>query len=791
MPKAGQGERSAKALRSCFSLQSNRQVVGHVFDPADPDRRFVVEVLIDGAPLALGRADRFDADLARGGFGDGCYGFGFVLAPAVLASARLIEVRLANGEPLGAPLLVQERPTLVDPAPEPGAVRWLGGLRIGGWVGAEPGDRRVRALIDGAVVAEAPSSRWTHVGDGRDSRPARGFDLHLPLHFADGRAHFAQIQDESGRELAGSPCAFVAFEDGLTHFLERHADIESEKPRGEWFDRLFPQSLPFSMFAEWRAKFQRDRLAPEGGVGEDAKAAHPKIAVALVGERDVEASVASLQAQQGCEWVAAVLEGGGESELGFPNQSLREFLDGDARECEAIVFAPSGASFEPRALARLARTLSHFPTASAVYGDYSFRADDGREWPVALPAFDYERLLEQGCGALLFAVRLDLAQAAAAAGADDLFRLFLFAQDGRRPQVPSFHNAPIHAPGFLACLPRLDRVSASALLARATEAHLRARGVPARIEPGFGALLPAVRVRRPPPQTKVSVLIVTRNRADLLRPSIESLFATVDLARHEAIVLDNDSSDPDTLADFARLAQRGVRVIRVGGPFNVARIVNKGASVASGEFLLLLQNGVAAREPGWLEEMLGRMTEPDVGAVGATVLSPEGGLRQAGLTLGPGFDARAAFSDHMDGDAGYGDQSRVAHEASAVSAACLLTRRRLFLEIGGFDAERFPALYHDVDYCLKLRARGLRVVQTPYARLLQGEAGEPFAPEDRREREKRHLRAIWGEALAADPYYNPSLSFDPIAYAGLAWPPRPNSPRRNVSPAPRELPPGF
>jgi hypothetical protein len=84
------------------------QVVGHVFDEADLEKRFVVELLIDGLPAALARAERFDADLARDGFGDGCYGFGFFVDAAALSSAHVLEVRLANGgEALGAPLLLQ------------------------------------------------------------------------------------------------------------------------------------------------------------------------------------------------------------------------------------------------------------------------------------------------------------------------------------------------------------------------------------------------------------------------------------------------------------------------------------------------------------------------------------------------------------------------------------------------------------------------------------------------------------------------------------------------------------
>ena len=290
------------------------------------------------------------------------------------------------------------------------------------------------------------------------------------------------------------------------------------------FDRLFPQSLPFSMLAQWRDKFQ----PPMGGGG------RPKIGVVLIGAREIEASLASLEAQQGCEWVAGVFEGG-EGELDFPNASLLEFLDGDARDCAAVVFASCGVVFQPQALARLAQALAQYRAAPVAYCDFTFVAADGGEWPVALPAFDYERSLEQGCGALLFALRLDLAREATASGAADLFRLFQFALNTRRADA-----APVHTPGFLARLPSLNLVSATCLLAGATESHLRARGVAAKIEPGFGALLPAVRVKRPPPRGKVSFLVPTRDRVDLLQPCIDSLFATVDLARHEVIVLDNE-----------------------------------------------------------------------------------------------------------------------------------------------------------------------------------------------------------------------------------------------------------
>ncbi len=289
----------------------------------------------------------------------------------------------------------------------------------------------------------------------------------------------------------------------------------------------------------------------------------------------------------------------------------------------------------------------------------------------------------------------------------------------------------------------------------------------------------------------MTILVPTRDRVDLLQPCIDLFFATVDLARHEVIVLDNELSDPETLVCFERLAQEGVRVIRIGGPFNFARLVNKGASIASGEFVLVLKD-VAAFEPAWLDEMLGRMAEPDVGAVGATMLSPSGVVRHGGFALGPAFDAAPAFSDRMDGDAGYGDLLRAAHEVSAVTAACLLTRRRLFLEVGGI---RRPAFCEQASRRrLLFAAAGARPAhRANAARQASADRGDggAFQPAERRERETRDLRAIWGEVLAADPYYNPLLSLDQIPFTGLAWPPRPSCPRQNVSPKPRILPPGF
>jgi GT2 family glycosyltransferase len=783
MKKNGKRNRAeAEAPRLKWSLLSPTLLGGQLHDPADPERRFVVELLLDGAPVALARADLANEDLSDSG-----HGFTFSIDAVALQSARRAEIRLANSDlVLGPPLPLPPVAASIRAARRAGAVRWLGDLRFSGWLDpVSESAPRVRASIDGENVAQALADLWTPVGEGRDARAVRAFDLRLPERFADGRAHFLSVFDESGWELPGGPCFFAAFADELARFLENLGEIDSEKRRGERFDRLIPPSLPFSEFASWRERFASSAPAPESG-------AAPKIGVALIGGENAKASLASLEAQQGCEWVAAALAGG-EGEAAFPNAALREFLDGDAADCETVAFACAGAVFEPAALALLHRALTLFPAAPAVYCDFTILAEDGGEWPVALSAFDYERMLEQGYSARLFALRSSVARAAVSGGADNLYRLFNFTQDRRKGLTAA--EAPVHAPGFLARLPRVPVAQAARTLARANEAHLFARGVAARIEPGFGALFPAVHVRRADPAGKVSLLLPARNRVDLLKPCLESLFGTVDLARHELIVLDNDSSDPETLACLDEAAGRGARIARSGGPFDAAEMVSKGAAIASHDFLLLLENGVEALGPGWVEEMLGRIAEPDVGAVGATLVWPSGVAPHGGVVLGPGLAAADAFSDRFDGDPGYADLLRVAHEVSALSTACLLTERRLFLDVGGLDGLHFPLHYADVDYGLKLRARGLRLVLTPHAKLRRRAAvgrGQNLSPDgaDRLTAELRRLRSVWGEALLADPYYHPLLSLDQSPFTGLAWPPRPADPRQPGSPPPRAATPG-
>jgi O-antigen biosynthesis protein len=149
----------------------------------------------------------------------------------------------------------------------------------------------------------------------------------------------------------------------------------------------------------------------------------------------------------------------------------------------------------------------------------------------------------------------------------------------------------------------------------------------------------------------------------------------------------------------------------------------------------------------------------------------------------------------MAEDPGYFDLLRVAHECSAVTAACLLTRRADYLSVGGMD-ESLAVAFNDVDYCLRLREAGKRIVFTPHARLIHAGSvsrGGDNRPDRRGRLEREHslLRARWAETLVDDPSYNPQMSRNGLPYGALAWPPGDRAPRFNARPRSRELPPGF
>jgi glycosyltransferase involved in cell wall biosynthesis len=283
----------------------------------------------------------------------------------------------------------------------------------------------------------------------------------------------------------------------------------------------------------------------------------------------------------------------------------------------------------------------------------------------------------------------------------------------------------------------------------------------------------------PTPEPLVSVIIPTRDHADMLLRTTKGLLARTDYQALEVLIIDNGSDEPEALDLLERLQlDRRVRVLNCPGPFNYSALNNHAVRLAAGELLLLLNNDVDVIGPGWVREMVSHAIRPGIGAVGARLLYPDGTVQHGGITLSLGGVAWHQYLKWPGEDHGYSGQLRLARNVMAVTGACLMVRRSAFLEVGGLDEVYLPVAFSDVDLCLKLVERGYRNVWTPHAELYHLESasrgsdlvGEKAA---RFQLETAHMRARWGHVLDHDPYWNPNLALD-ISEIRLAFPPRHN-----------------
>lgn len=323
----------------------------------------------------------------------------------------------------------------------------------------------------------------------------------------------------------------------------------------------------------------------------------------------------------------------------------------------------------------------------------------------------------------------------------------------------------------------VQRERSYAAARRAIQDHLVALGSAARVDEQAGLEFPRIRWPLPEELPCVSVIIPTRDRLELVRGCVEGLLTGTDYPALDIIIMDNDSIEPDTLAWFAEVkADPRVRVIKFPGEFNFSAINNAGVAEAKGDLLLLLNNDIKVIGPDWLKEMVSYALQPAIGAVGAKLLYADGRVQHAGVVVGLGGVAGHAFLRIAQHEGGWFKRAVLPQDLSCVTAACLLTRREVFDAVGGLDAEGLKVAFNDVDFCLKIRKAGYRIVQAQHAVLYHLESasrgsdlsGKKLA---RFQREIEVMRTRWQAELANDPFYNPNLTLIAPGY-DLAFPPR-------------------
>jgi GT2 family glycosyltransferase len=262
----------------------------------------------------------------------------------------------------------------------------------------------------------------------------------------------------------------------------------------------------------------------------------------------------------------------------------------------------------------------------------------------------------------------------------------------------------------------------------------------------------------------------------MLERCICSILSLTEYPNYEMLIIDNGSDQNETLAYFDELKKhQQITVINDDRPFNFSAINNNAAEQTKADFILFLNDDTEIITPGWLTEMVSIALQPGAGAVGAKLIYPNETIQHAGVILGIGGVAGHLHKRMKITNYGYFGRAALMQELSAVTGACLLVRKIVFDEVGGFDEENLGIAFNDVDLCLKIRAKGYRIIFTPFAQLYHHESfsrGDDNHPGkiDRFMKENNFMLEKWKYILKNDPAYSPNLTLE-REDCSLAWPP--------------------
>jgi GT2 family glycosyltransferase len=306
---------------------------------------------------------------------------------------------------------------------------------------------------------------------------------------------------------------------------------------------------------------------------------------------------------------------------------------------------------------------------------------------------------------------------------------------------------------------------------RALTEALERRGEPARVihdEVRLGLYTVRYEITKP---GKVSIIVPTRDHGDDVDRCFRSLFERSTYHDFEIILLDNGSADPESLRVFGKwlaLEPERVKLVEHNVPFNFSEINNFAVSRSSGEYLLFLNNDTEIITEDWLEAMIEQAQRPSIGAVGAKLLYADKTVQHAGVIIGLGGVAGHSHKYFPADDPGYFYTLQTVNNFSAVTAACLMVRRDVFEQVGGFD-EGLAIAFNDVDLCLRIRDAGYRNIYLPHVNLYHHESksrGAENTPEKmaRFLGEQQVMRERWKTDSLPDPYYNINLVRDTENY---------------------------
>ncbi len=437
----------------------------------------------------------------------------------------------------------------------------------------------------------------------------------------------------------------------------------------------------------------------------------------------------------------------------------------DSAQGEYIIFVSSKDEFSPNALFENALFLNETSQTDIIYTDEDQLNSEGiRIKPHFKPDWSPDLFYSSNYTSQLGIFRRKLIQEVGGfqKGYEDVYTYDLFLR------LIEKTNKIYHLPKVLFH----KRNSETNLLSRqkefqikALEEHFKRLRIDAEITKGLSTgLLRVKRIFSTNP--KVSIIIPTHNSADILEICLNSIQTKTAYKHYEIIIVDNNSDDLKTLNYLESFSEHSrIRVIKYPHHFNFSALNNFAVTHTTGELLLFLNNDTEVISNEWLEAMIEHAIRPEVGAVGARLLYPNNTIQHAGVVLGIKGIADHSHKYFSKKHAGYFGRAKAIQNVSAVTGACMMVRKNIFTEIGGFNEKDLAIAYNDIDFCLKLRQKGLLNIYTPYSELFHHESLSRGYEKTRGkilrfQQEREYMLRTWKEILQNDPYYNPNLTLE-------------------------------
>ena len=580
------------------------------------------------------------------------------------------------------------------------------------------------------------------------------------------------------------------------HYLRMHgisgfsakvfSKAKSHKNRPVEYSKWLPKHLPSqSELAQQREeKFSRE----------------PKFSIVVplfkTPEKYLGSLIRSIQAQTYGNWELCLSDGSGiDSKL---EQFVNKFAENDNRivyipheSClqisentnaaieaasgEFIVFVDHDDELTPDALYECVQRLNEKRDTLVIYSDEDKMTMDGNKFfqPHFKPDFNIDLLCTVNYICHLFVVKRDIIDMVGMLrsefdGAQDYDFIFRCTEQAGREHICHIPRILYHwrcHEDSTAENPE-SKLYAFEAGKKAVQAHYERIGVKARIQQGeFLGLYRTQFIRDYDPL--ISIIIPNKDHIDDLKRCIDSIEQKSTYKNLEYIIVENNSTEDQTFAYYKKLEKSNprARVVYWDGVFNYSAINNFGIREANGEYLLLLNNDTEIINEDCLEELLGYCMREDVGAVGARLYYEDDTIQHAGVVIGFGGIAGHCFVQQKRGVTGYCHRIICAQDYSAVTAACMMVKRKAYEDAGGLS-EKLQVAFNDIDFCLKLQRAGYLVVYNPYAELYHYESksrGLEDTPEKvaRFNTEIKTFEERWPEILRdGDPYYNPNLTLD-------------------------------